>query len=105
MSALSGSLGVAVTPSDAVTVYGNLGTSFETPTTTELTNRPGSAGGFNPSLQPQKATTYEMGVRGDWRGRLNYSLAGFQTNRRDPLIPFPATLPRAYYPQSGRPIP
>src|SRR6266581_4643739 len=38
MSALSGSVGVAVTPSDAVTVYGNVGTSFETPTTTELTN-------------------------------------------------------------------
>src|SRR5438094_4890791 len=39
MSALSGSVGVAVTPSDALTLYGNIGTSFETPTTTELTNR------------------------------------------------------------------
>src|SRR5207253_3625098 len=54
MRALSGTVGAAVTPSDAVTVYGNVGTSFETPTTTELTNRPGSAGGFNPDLQPQK---------------------------------------------------
>ncbi|PYO83457.1 MAG: hypothetical protein DMD65_05855 [Gemmatimonadetes bacterium] len=104
MRALSGSLGVAVTPSDAVTVYGNLGTSFETPTTTELTNRPGSAGGFNPSLQPQKATTYEMGVRGDWRGRLNYSLAVFQANVRDQLIPFPDTLQRVYYQNAGRSI-
>ena len=104
MSALSGSLGVAVTPSDAVTVYGNLGTSFETPTTTELTNRPGSAGGFNPSLQPQQATTYEMGVRGDWRGRLNYSLAVFQANVRDQLIPFPDTLQRVYYQNAGRSI-
>src|SRR5207302_9129038 len=42
MRALSGSVGVADTPSDAVTVYGNIGTSFETPTTTELTNQPNS---------------------------------------------------------------
>src|SRR5882762_9288155 len=60
MRALSGSIGLAVTPSDALTVYGNIGTSFETPTTTELTNRPSSAGGFNPTLQPQTATNYEI---------------------------------------------
>src|SRR2546426_7826433 len=101
MSALSGSLGVAVTPSDAVTVYGNLGTSFETPTTTELTNRPGSAGGFNPSLQPQKATTYEMGVRGDWRGRLDYSLAGFLTQRQGQPDPLPPTPPPRYLHKAG----
>src|SRR5207245_4044511 len=102
MRALSGSVGVAVTPSDAVTVYGNVGTSFETPTTTELTNRPGSAGGFNPALQPQKATSLEVGVRGDWQGRLNYSLALFQATVRDQLIPFPDTLQRVYYQNAGR---
>jgi len=102
MRALSGSVGVAVTPSDAVTVYGNVGTSFETPTTTELTNRPGSAGGFNPVLQPQKATSLEVGMRGDWQGRLNYSLALFQATVRDQLIPFPDTLQRVYYQNAGR---
>jgi iron complex outermembrane receptor protein len=86
MKALSGSVGVAVTPSDAVTVYGNVGTSFETPTTTELTNRPDSAGGFNPTLQPQHATNYELGVRGDLAGRLNYSVALFQAEVRGELI-------------------
>src|SRR6266581_4099003 len=104
MNALSGSLGAAVTPSDAVTVYGNVGTSFETPTTTELTNRPGSAGGFTPALQPQKATSLEVGVRGDWQGRLNYSLALFQATVRDQLIPFPDTLQRVYYQNAGRSI-
>ena len=104
LSALSGSVGVAVTPSDALTVYGNVGTSFETPTTTELTNRPGSAGGFNPDLEPQKATTFEVGVRGDWRGRVNYSVAGFQANVRDQLIPFPDTLQRVFYQNAGRSI-
>jgi iron complex outermembrane recepter protein len=104
MRALSGSLGVAVTPSDAITMYGSVGTSFETPTTTELANRPGSVGGFNPTLQPQKATTYEVGARGDWRGRLNYSLALFQANVNDQLIPFPDSLQRVYYQNAGRSI-
>jgi len=105
MRALSGSLGVAVTPSDVVTVYGNIGTSFETPTTTELTNRPSGAGGFNPTLEPQKATNYEIGVRGDLRGRLNYSVALFDAEVRDELIQFPVpadTNGRVFYQNAGR---
>ena len=88
MDAVSGSFGVAVTPSDRVTVYANVGTSFETPTTTELTNRPTGAGGFNPDLEPQKATNYEVGVRGTLDGRLSYSAALFQADVRDALISF-----------------
>jgi len=104
MRALSGSFGVAVTPSDAVTVYGNIGTSFETPTTTELTNRPSGAGGFNPTLQPQKATNYEIGVRGDVAGRLNYSLALYDAAVRGELIQFPVpadTNGRVFYQNAG----
>ncbi len=105
MRALSGSLGVAVTPSDALTVYGNVGTSFETPTTTELTNRPSGAGGFNPTLEPQKATNYEIGVRGDVVGRLNYSVALFDAEVRDELIQFPVpadTNGRVFYQNAGK---
>src|SRR2546421_198377 len=105
MRALSGSLGVAVTPSDVVTVYGNIGTSFETPTTTELTNRPSGAGGFNPTLEPQKATNYEIGVRGAVRGRLNYSVALFDAEVRDELIQFPVPADangRVFYQNAGR---
>src|SRR2546422_887964 len=105
MRALSGSVGVAVTPSDALTVYGNVGTSFETPTTTELTNRPNSAGGFNPTLQPQKATNYEIGVRGDLVGRLNYSGALYHAHVRDELIGYaypPPTAPgRVFFQNAG----
>ncbi len=105
MRALSGSVGVAVTPSDALTVYGTVGTSFETPTTTELTNRPNSAGGFNPTLQPQKATNYEIGVRGDLVGRLNYSVALYHANVQDELIGYaypPPTSPgRVFFQNAG----
>jgi iron complex outermembrane recepter protein len=105
MSALSGSVGVAVTPSDAVTVYGSIGTSFETPTTTELANRPTGAGGFNPTLDPQTATNYEVGIRGDVAGRLNYSVALFDAEVRAELIPFPVpadTTGRVYFQNAGR---
>src|SRR5437763_16344381 len=105
MRALSGSIGLAVTPSNALTLYGNIGTSFETPTTTELTNRPSGAGGFNPALEPQKATTYELGVRGDVAGRLNYSVALFDAEVRGELISYPVpgdTTGRVYYQNAGR---
>lgn len=106
MQALSGSVGISVAPSDAATVYANVGTSFETPTTTELTNRPTAAGGFHPTLRPQKATNFEVGMRGDWRGRVNYSAAVYQVNVRDALIPFqlppPAPPGRVFFQNAGR---
>jgi iron complex outermembrane receptor protein len=103
MNALSGSLGLAVTPSTAFTAYANVGTSFETPTTTELTNRPDTAGGFNPTLQPRKATNYEVGVRGLAAGRLSYSVALFQADVRDELIAYqvPASS-RTFFRNAGR---
>ena len=105
MQALSGSIGLAVTPSDALTAYGNIGTSFETPTTTELTNRPTGAGGFNPALEPQKATNYEIGVRGGVAGRLTYSVALYDADVRGELIQFPVpadTNGRVYYQNAGK---
>lgn len=99
MAALSGSLGVAVNPAPAVTLYANVGSSFETPTTTELTNRPDTAGGFNPTLQPQKAWNYEVGARGAWDGRVTYSLALYQADVRGELIPYavPGSPQRVFY--------
>lgn len=105
MKALSGSFGAAVTPSNAVTVYGNIGTSFETPTTTELANRPSAAGGFNPALEPQKATNYEVGVRGNAGARLDYSVALFDAEVRGELISFPVpadTTGRVFFENAGR---
>lgn len=105
MRSLSGSVGVAVAPSDAATTYGNVGTSFETPTTTELVNQPNGVGGINPTLAPQRAVNYEVGVRGDVVGRLNYSLALFQADVRDELIPYqvppPAAPGRVFYKNAG----
>src|SRR3989441_2492540 len=101
MRALSGSLGIAVNPSSSVTVYGNVGSSFETPTTTELANSASGAGGFNPALQPQQAWNYEVGARGAIDGRLAYGVALFQADVRDALIPYELAAPRFYYRNAG----
>jgi iron complex outermembrane receptor protein len=101
MHALSGSLGIAVNPGRAVTVYGNIGSSFETPTTTELANSATGAGGFNPDLKPQYAWNYEVGVRGAIGSRLAYSVAIFQADVRDGLIPYSSVGPRSYYRNAG----
>lgn len=101
MRSLSGSLGVALSPSDAFTVYGSLGSSFETPTTTELANRPDTSGGFNNGLRPQTAWNYEVGARGKWGERATYSLALFQANVRGELIPYEIAAPRFFYRNAG----
>jgi len=98
MDALSASVGVAVNPSEDVTIYANTGSSFETPTTTELGNRPSGAGGFNDSLGPQRAWSYEVGARG-----AAWSVALFQANVRDELISYevPGVPQRRFFRNAG----
>lgn len=91
MSSLSGTVGVAVTLNDLVQPYASFGSSFESPTTTELVNRPEGGGGFNSDLEPQKATNFEVGVRGWVIELLSYSAAAFRVNVRDELISFQST--------------
>jgi iron complex outermembrane receptor protein len=101
MHALSGSLGIATNPSPTVTVYGNVGSSFETPTTTELANSPAGTGGFNTGLKPQQAWNYEIGARGSAGQRVGYTVAVFQADVRDALIPYEIAAPRFYYRNAG----
>lgn len=101
MRALSGSLGIAVSASSTSTIYANVGSSFETPTTTELANSPSGSGGFNTGLKPQQAWNYEIGTRGSAGRRLGYTVAVFQADVRDALIPYEIAAPRFYYRNAG----
>ena len=101
MRALSGSFGIAVSPSSRATLYANVGSSFETPTTTELANSSTGAGGFNPDLKPQHAWSYEVGARGSLGERLAFTVAVFQADVRDALIPYEIAAPRFYYRNAG----
>jgi iron complex outermembrane receptor protein len=57
-----------------LSAYANVGRSFQTPTTTELTD---SLGGFDESLQPERAVSYELGLKGTASERVSYTLAAF----------------------------
>ena len=101
MAAFSGSLGATLRASEAVTMYASAGTSFETPTTTELANRPDTAGGFNRDLSPQRAWTYEVGLRGSWG--TGWEIALYQADVRDALVSFeiPASPGRRFFRNAG----
>lgn len=85
-------VGFVWSPVDSVNFYGNVATSFETPTTSEFANpaNMGAAGGFNPALSPQESTNYELGVKGfvPELSSMSYSLAVFHIDTEDELVPF-----------------
>ena len=101
MRALSASFGIALNPSNGATLYANIGSSFETPTTTELANSASGTGGFNPDLKPQHAWNYEIGARGSFGQQLGFTVAVFQADVRDALIPYELQAPRFYYRNAG----
>jgi iron complex outermembrane receptor protein len=108
MDAVTGSLGASLT-TGAVTLYGNLGSSFETPTTTELANRPDTAGGFNAGLEPQRAWSAEVGLRGGGHGGnggtvVTWNVAAFAMDVRDMLVSFevPGSPQRRFFRNAGR---
>jgi iron complex outermembrane receptor protein len=83
--------------------YANVSTAFETPTATELANKPDGSAGINPSLDPQYATTAEVGMKGALMGRVRYDASLFATRVKDELIPFevPGGAGRRYFRNAG----
>jgi len=102
MNAVSPLLGVAARLSPLHSIYGNVGSAFETPTTTELGNHADGTAGINPDLKPQFSTTYEVGAKGLAVSRLQYDVALFDIEVRDELIPFGLPGGRTYYRNAGR---
>jgi len=72
---------------DSVNIYANISTSFDPPATTELAN-PLAPTGFNPNLDSQTASNYEIGIKGLQAGRINYELALFHIAVRDEIVPY-----------------
>ncbi len=103
MNALNPSLGLIYRIFNFVSFFANVSTSFETPTSTELVNRPDGAGGFNPNLNPARALEYEAGLRGVINPLLKYDIAAYIIQTNDELIPFqvPATPGQDYYRNAG----
>lgn len=87
MRAVSPQLGVVALVTGRSSVYANLSSAFETPTATELGNKPDGSAGVNAFLKPQRARTIEVGVKGAV-SRAAYDLAVFTTAVQDELVPF-----------------
>ncbi len=104
MHAVSPMFGVAARLSPFHSLYANVGSAFETPTTTELGNQADGSAGLNRDLKPQYSTTYEAGAKGLAFSRLQYDAALFDTEVRDELIPFEVLNGngRTYYRNAGR---
>jgi iron complex outermembrane receptor protein len=88
-SALSPHAGALFRASDVLDLYANASTAFETPTTTELAN-PSGGGGFNTTLDAQRALSLEVGAR-RWlaNGRARAEVALFHVRVEDQLVPVP----------------
>ncbi|WP_428623013.1 TonB-dependent receptor family protein [Sedimenticola sp.] len=84
-SEISPRIGLLWSLGDALNLYGNLGTSFETPSSREFAN-PTAAGGFNPDLKAQTAVNYEIGIKGALTPRSDYELALFRIETENELI-------------------
>lgn len=104
LHAVSPMLGAVVRLSSFSALYANVGSAFETPTTTELGNQPNGNAGLNYDLEPQYSTNYESGLKGWLANRVQYDIALFDTEVRHELIPFevPGGNGRTYYRNAGR---
>lgn len=92
LHAVSPSAGLLWRVSRFASVYGSVSSSFETPTTTELGNKPDGSAGINPDLQPQRTVSLELGAKGlllAWMPAVvQWDAALFEARATDELVPF-----------------
>ena len=84
-------------------VYTNYSSTFESPTLNELSNNPDNTGGFNPSLAPQQATSFEIGSKGRITEGVRFDLALYQIETKNDLVPYQITgqTGKTYYRNAG----
>jgi len=97
--ALSPAGGVLWAARGWLSFFGNIGTAFQVPTTTELSNPDGP--GLNPDLEPQRAISYEVGGRAE-AAAFNGGAAMYYLDIRDELIPFESPSGRTAFRNAGR---
>lgn len=88
----------------SVVTYANFSSNFETPTLNELSSNPSNTGGFNPDLKPQKAQSYEWGIKTQVAEKLNIETALFLIDLKDEFVSYQlAQYPgRTFYRNAGQ---
>jgi iron complex outermembrane recepter protein len=105
LNAVSPAVGLVWRAAPLASTYATLSTSFETPTTTELGNKPDGSAGINPELQPQRTLALEIGAKGMLpMAGIRWDVALFEARARDELVPFdiPNGGGRRYFRNAGR---
>ncbi|NUP55308.1 MAG: TonB-dependent receptor [Gemmatimonadaceae bacterium] len=105
LHAVSPAFGLVWRAAPLASAYATVSTSFETPTTTELGNKPDGSAGINPELQPQRTVALELGTRGLVPALgVRWDAALFEARARDELVPFdiPNGNGRRYFRNAGR---
>jgi iron complex outermembrane receptor protein len=104
LHAVSPTAGLVVRLTPLAAAYASASSAFETPTVTELANRPDGSAGINPELEPQRSVTYEAGLRGTTVSALRWDVALFATRVRDELVPYeaPGGGGRRFFRNAGR---
>ena len=107
LHAVSPSAGIVWRATPLSSLYASVSSSFETPTTTELGNKPDGSAGINPDLRPQRTLTLELGTKGllPTLG-VHWDMALFQARAQDELVPFdiPGGAGRRYFRNAGRTV-
>lgn len=103
MDAISPSVGLSYDVLVGATLYANVSTAFESPTTTEIVNRPEGAGGINPEIEPQRSMTIEGGIKASPTEWSRIELGVFTTSTQDALISFeiPTSPGRSFFRNAG----
>ncbi len=82
------------------TVWLGVATAFETPTTTELANRPDGSTGLNHDLDPARTLSVEIGAR-LVRGTVQAEATAFRAETRDAILPIAEEGGRSYFANVG----
>ena len=101
MASFSGGGGASFDLARAFVPYVTISTGFETPTTTELAVTQAGVGGFNDSLNPQRALSFEIGGRGAVGSGFSWSAALFTIGIKDALVPFAESGGRSFFRNAG----
>jgi iron complex outermembrane receptor protein len=103
LDAASPIVGVTYLAHDDVSLFANVATAYETPTTQELSNRPSGEGGFNRDLEPETLRSIEGGIRGRIAGgRVNYELTAYTSQLENALIAYQRADEQEFFRNAGQ---
>jgi iron complex outermembrane receptor protein len=95
-------VGVDVAANHWLNLYANVATAFQTPTTSELSNQPSGAGGFNPLLDPETTLSFSAGAKGIAAApRLSYDVSFYVAEVKDAILPFQGPDEEVFFRNAG----